>query len=109
MNASVILARHFSYLVWLLMHEPGSIEEQKGALRALVASAREEGVHLGLQGATLEASGHGVPAALTGVPDVTSQLALHGLALISISAGASPAELLGVARIVGESARKPRS
>ncbi|MES2179448.1 MAG: HEAT repeat domain-containing protein [Gemmatimonadota bacterium] len=100
MNQSVIVARHLSYLVWLLMHEPASVDEQKATLRALVATSKDEKLHLALHGAAIHANDHLVPAALTGAADVASQMAMHSLALISIEASAPPGELLGVARIL---------
>mgnify|MGYP006177385311 CR=1 FL=1 len=41
MDYSVTFARHFSRLVWLLLHETGNIDEQKAALRAFEAAVTD--------------------------------------------------------------------
>ena len=99
MEQPVTFARHFSLLVWLLMHEPESVDQQKAALRALVNAARPGAVHLSLHGDALYANEHAVPV-LTGVGDVCAQFAAHGLVLLTSELNASAADLLGVARII---------
>ena len=100
MDTSVIFVRHFAQLVWLLLHEPDSIEEQKAALRALVIVTKDAGVSLALHGDALQANGILVPVGLTGVADVAGQMRLHGLAMIMMDLGAAAAHVLGVARIL---------
>jgi HEAT repeat protein len=100
MDQPVIFARHFSQLVWLLMREPANIDEQKAALRAMVAVSKGSQVSLALHGEALRANSSNVPLTLTGATDVAGQMGLHGLALITFDAGVPPAQLLGVARLL---------
>jgi hypothetical protein len=100
MEHSLIFARHFAQLVWLLLHEPANTDEQKVALRALVTLSKNGAINLSLHSDALQVNGELVPFALTGVTDLAKQMKLHGLAMITVDAGASPAHMLGVARIV---------
>ncbi|MEO8335591.1 MAG: HEAT repeat domain-containing protein [bacterium] len=100
MEHSIIFARHFAHLVWLLLHEPTNTDEQKVALRALVMLAKDGAVNLSLYSDSLQINGEVVPLALTGVTDVGKQMKSHGLAMISVDANAAAAHLLGVARIL---------
>lgn len=100
MEHSLIFARHFAQLVWLLLHEPANTDEQKVALRAMVTLARDGAMNLSLHADSLQVNGEVVPFALTGVTDTGKQMKLHGLAMISVDANAAPAHMLGVARII---------
>jgi len=98
MDFSVTFARHFSRLVWLLLHEPANVGEQKAALRALVTISKEGGVTLGTREMRLLANGAAVPEALSGVPDLAAQLIGHSVQAIEVARAAAAADLLGVAR-----------
>jgi HEAT repeat protein len=100
MEHSIIFARHFAQLVWLLLHEPANTDEQKVALRALVTLTKNGTVNLSLHSDSLQINGEVVPFALTGVVDVAKQMKLHGLAMITVDANAAAAHILGVARIL---------
>src|SRR5215213_1607761 len=100
MDYSVTLARHFSRLVWLLLHEPTAIDEQKAALRAIVTVSKEGAVALATQNWRLVVNGAHLPEALTGVQDLTAQLIGHAVRELRIAKGASPADVLGAARIL---------
>jgi HEAT repeat protein len=100
MEHSLIVARHFAQLVWLLLHEPANTDEQKVALRAMVTLSRNGAVNLSLHSDSLQVNGEVVPFALTGVADVAKQMKLHGLAMITVDANAAAAHMLGVARII---------
>jgi hypothetical protein len=100
MEHSLIFARHFAQLVWLLLHEPANTDEQKVALRAMVTLSRNGAINLSLHSDSLQVNGEVVPFALTGVTDVAKQMKLHGLAMITVDANAAPAHVLGVARIL---------
>lgn len=100
MDHTVILARQFAHLTWLILHEPANTEEQKTALRALHTTAKVGAVSLAANYEDLEANGETVPRQLTGVPDLLAQLALHGLAMVTVAANAKPADLLTAARII---------
>ena len=49
MDYSVTFARHFSRLVWLLLHEPGNVDEQKAALRAITTISKDGPISFALQ------------------------------------------------------------
>lgn len=100
MEHSVNFARHFTQLVWLLLHQPQGIDEQKAALRALVAASAGGAVSLVLIDNQLQANATRVPSTMTGVTDLALQMTLHGLAVLSIDASAPPAHLLGIARLL---------
>ena len=100
MEHSLIFARHFAQLVWLLLHEPANTDEQKVALRAMVTLSKNGDVNVSLRSDSLQVNGEVVPFALTGVTDLGKQMKLHGLAMITVDANASPAHMLGVARII---------
>ena len=100
MGHSLIFARHFAQLVWLLLHEPANTDEQKVALRAMVTLAKNDALNLSLHSDSVQVNGEVVPFALTGVTDLAQQMKLHGLAMITVDANASPAHMLAVARIV---------
>ena len=100
MDYSVTFARHFSRLVWLLLHESGNIDEQKAALRAVVTVSKDGPIKLATQDWRLVVNGAALPEALTGVQDLAAQLIGHAVRELEIDPAASPADLLGVARIL---------
>ena len=100
MDYSVTFARHFARLVWLLIHEPGNVDEQKAALRALVAVSKDGRVSLATNGEQVTANANVIPAAHAGVVDVMDQMISHGLQTIEAEPNGVPGDLLGVARIV---------
>jgi HEAT repeat protein len=100
MNHTVILARQFAQLTWLLLHEPANTEEQKTALRALHNTAKLGTVSLSATADALQANGEAVPTVLTGVKDLLVQMSHHGLAMVTIETNAKPADLLATARII---------
>ena len=67
MEYSLTFARHFSRLVWLLLHESTAINEQKAALRAILTISKEGPVTLSAQDWRLVVNGSPLPEALTGV------------------------------------------
>ena len=100
MDTSRPFTRHFAQLVWLFLREPESTYEQQVVLSSLVDAAKETEVTLALNEDGLRANGVLVPADLKGVTDLIRQMALHGLAMISVDAGATASDLFGVAGIV---------
>jgi hypothetical protein len=98
MDHSTTFARHFARLVHLLLHEPKHIANQKAALRLLVAMAKEGEVRLALQDWQVVANGALLPPQLEGVEDLGAQLIGHAVTEIVAEKGASPADLLGIAR-----------
>ena len=100
MDFSVTFARHFSRLVWLLLHEPTNTDEQKAALRAVNTVSKEGEVTFATEEWRLVVNGAPLPEALTGVQDLAAQLIGHAVAELRFGKGTPPAELLGVARIL---------
>ena len=101
MDYSVTFARHFSRLVWLLAHEPESVDEQKAALRAAVTVSRTGVVTLRAEGGQLVVNGAPLPEALTGVQDLVTTFTGHAVNEMIVDMGALPADILGTARILG--------
>src|SRR5215469_3611165 len=101
MDYSVTFARHFSRLVWLLAHEPDSVDEQKAALRAAVTVSRTGVVTLRAEGGQLVVNGAPLPEALTGVQDLVSTFTGHAVNEMMVDMGTLPADILGTARILG--------
>src|SRR6476469_2985598 len=104
MDYSVTFARHYSRLVWLLLHETSNVDEQKASLRALVTVCKDGPVTLASDGADVTANGHDVPSVLSGVTDVVRRMTAHGVREIVFDAGAAPAGILGSARILAADA-----
>jgi HEAT repeat protein len=100
MDYSVLFARHFSRLVWLLLHERENVDEQKAALRALVTVAKDGPIHLVAKDWRLQVNGQPLPEVLTGVQDLTAQLIGHAVAELKVDQGALPGDLLGFTRLV---------
>jgi hypothetical protein len=102
---AVSFARHFARLVWLIRHEAAtSVDEQKAQLRALAMLARDAGVTLLVRDGRLVAEGTPIPDVLAGVTDVTAQMISHDVRKVVVDAGASPADLLGLARALAAAA-----
>ena len=100
MDHSVTFARHYARLIWLLLHEPANVDEQKASLRALVTMSKDGAVSLSASGDALSANASAVPGALSGVADLARQMAAHGIAEVAFDAGAAAAGVLGSARIL---------
>ncbi len=100
MDHSVIFVRQLAHLLWLVLNESANVDEQKAALRVLLTTSRHGAVSVALHGLELQANGHAVPTAFTGVADLTVQMARHGLVLMSSDDTATPSDLLGVVRIL---------
>ena len=100
MDYSIIFARQFAHLLWLVLHAPANTDEQKAALRLLFSTSKQGAVSLALNGDDLYANANLIPGGLTGVSDVTSQMSRHSLALITADVGATPGDLLGTVRIL---------
>ena len=57
MDNSLTLARYFARLVWLLVHEGQAVNDQKGALRAVITVSRDSSVRLGNKEGRLAVNG----------------------------------------------------
>ena len=100
MDHSVTFARHFARLLWLLLHEPANVDEQKSSLRALVTVSKDGAVALLSSDGELTANGDLVPGVLAGVTDVARQMSAHGIQEIAFDGSAAAAGVLGSARIL---------
>ena len=100
MDNSLTLARYFARLVWLLIHESQSVNEQKVALRAVAFVSREVSVRLGLKEGRLAVNKLVMPQALTGVQELAERMVVHTITEIEIDEQAKPAELLALARLL---------
>jgi hypothetical protein len=100
MDNSLSLARYFARLVWVLVHEGQSIDDQKGALRAVVTVSKDSSVRLGNKEGRLAVNGLVMPQALTGVQELAERLSVHKIEEIEIDQKAAPAELLALARLL---------
>ena len=100
MDNSLTLARYFARLVWLLVHEGQSIDDQKAALRAVVVVSKDASVRLGNNEGRLAVNGLVMPQALTGVQELAERLAAHKIEEIEIDQSSVPAELLALARLL---------
>jgi hypothetical protein len=107
MDNSLTLARYFARLVWLLVHQGQSVDEQKGALRAVVTVSKDSSVRLRNKEGRLAVNGLVMPQALTGVQELAERLAVHRIEEIEIDQSAAPAELLALARLLSATAVTP--
>src|SRR5919109_3687323 len=98
MDHSTTFARHFARLVYLLLHEPKNIANQKAALRLLVAMSKEGEVTLTSRDWLVLANGSVVPQQLEGVTELGAQLIAHAVLELVAERNAVPADLLGAAR-----------
>jgi hypothetical protein len=100
MDNSLTLARYFARLVWLLVHQGQAVNEQKGALRAVVTVSKDSSVRLRNKEGRLAVNGLVMPQALTGVQELAERLVAHAIEEIEIDQSAAPAELLTLARLL---------
>lgn len=107
MDFSVLFARFFARLIWLIRSQPDSVDDQKGALRMLVMSAKDGAVVLRADGPRLTANGTPLPEILTGIQAVASALSGPVSYSLSIDKGASPADILGLARVIASDSPDP--
>lgn len=103
MDYSVSFSRHFARLLWLLVHEPGNIDEQKAALRALVTISRDGPVRFAVARGVLSANGTSVPSAFPGLEELASRLAVRS-GRLHFDQSTSPALILGAARALAGAA-----
>jgi HEAT repeat protein len=104
MDYSLTFARHFARLVWLLLNEGHAFDAQIATLRSLVNVSRDGEVKLSTQDWRLVANGQPLPDRFTGAQDLVAQLIGHSVLTLSISQGASPADLLLAARVLASEA-----
>jgi len=99
-NPAIVFACQYARLVWLLLHDPRNIEEQKDALRAALAVVGQGPITIARRGNRVFANGKALPDALAAGPELGAQMMAHGVMIVEIAANAPPAELLGSGRIL---------
>jgi hypothetical protein len=99
-NAAIVFACQFARLVWLLVNDARNVEEQKDALRAARSVIGQSPVTMARRGTRVFANGKALPDTLLAGVELGVQLAAHGVRVIEVPATASPADLLGAARIL---------
>jgi HEAT repeat protein len=104
MDYSLTFARHFARLVWLLLNEGHAFDAQIATLRSLVNVSRDGEVKITTNDWRLMANGQPLPDRFTGTQDLVAQLIGHSVLALSISQGASPADLLLAARVLASEA-----
>jgi HEAT repeat protein len=107
MDFSVTFARHFARLIWLIRSQPDLVDDQKGALRAVVTVAKEGAVVLRADDGRLLANGTPLPEILTGVKEVAAALTGAVSYALNFEQGAPPADILGVARLIATDSPDP--
>jgi len=105
-NPAIVFACQYARLVWLLLHDPRNVEEQKDALRAAMAVIGQGAVTIARRGTRVFANGKPLPDTLAAGPELGAQMMAHGVMVIEIAASSPPAELLGTARIVSTAATR---
>ena len=99
-NSAIVFACQYARLVWLLLHDARNVEEQKDALRAAMAVIGQGPVTIARRARRVFANGKALPDALAAGPELGIQMVAHGVRVIEIAANATPADLLGTARIL---------
>lgn len=105
MSYALTFARHFARLVSLLLTEGSSFDKQLATLKSLVNVSAEGPVRLVLPGMSfLSANSELVPERFEGVDNLVAQLIGHSITEIDFQKGATPADLLLVARLLSVAA-----
>ncbi len=101
MEYSATFARLFSRLVSLLVYDAENVDEQKMALRAVVAVAKQGAMRLAVRDGMLYADDELMPGVLPGVREVADRMTTGGLREILFDNECAAADVLGVARLLG--------
>jgi len=100
MEYSTLFVRHFARLVWLLLHEPTNVAEQKSALRAMVALSKFGAIGLESRDWQVMTNGEALPDSMSGAMELVAQMAVHGVRSIRFDSAPAAAHVLGVARLL---------
>lgn len=100
MEFSPLFVRHFARLVWLLIHDPGGVDEQKAALRALVALSKFGAIRMGAREWQLLANDEPLEGSHEGATELTTQMAAHGIREVRFAVAPPAAPVLGIARLL---------
>lgn len=99
-NSANVFGCQYARLVWLLLHDPRNIEEQKDALRAARSVVSDGPVTLARRGRRVYANGQPLPDTLAAAPELAARMSAHGVRVMAIAPEAAPAELLAAARLL---------
>lgn len=100
MEYSTLFVRHFARLVWLLLHEPTNVAEQKSALRAMVALSKFGAIGVESRDWQVMTNGEALPDSMSGAMELVAQMAVHGIRSIRFASAPAAAHVLGVARLL---------
>jgi hypothetical protein len=110
MSTSARFTQELAHLVWLLVHRPAQVDDQKHALRAMLRDAAVEGRrvdHSAVGLAVVEgADQHPLPEHLGWLSELATRMASHSVRSIEAHRGARAAELLGLARALARPGRR---
>src|SRR5437763_5149553 len=104
MEPQLSFARTISRLVHLLRRTGSTIDEVKETLRLAAAQSRETLISFQLDEWKLSIDGEAVPAAVTGMEELTGQLYAHGVKELTLRQFASAPELIKLVRLLAEEA-----
>ncbi len=102
---SPAVAAHFARLVWLLVHDAPNIDEQKRALRSVLAGCRKQPLTLTLEEWRVLADGHALAETDIQAQTLAAQMIGHAVKEMRLAEGAAAAQVLSVARAL---AREPQ-
>jgi hypothetical protein len=100
MEIPLAFARHYARLVWLLLYDAESYDAQIATLSALVSESKAGPVTIQARDWRLAMNGEVVPDRFPGAQDLTAQLIGHSILEFTVVQGASPADMLLLARIL---------
>lgn len=99
-----VLTQELARLVWLLVHRPDNVDEQKAALRAALGATRTSShsiSHAELSQCVAEwARAQTHPTGLALISELASRMASHSVRAVEILPKAKAAEILGLARVL---------
>ena len=97
------VALHFARLVWLLVHDASRVDEQKFAIRALLASGKGKATRLTLEEWRVVADGSVLPANDRDLQTLAAQMIGHAVTELRLSETVIASHVLAVARaLAGE-------
>ncbi len=104
METQLTFARQYARLVWLLLYDTESYEAQIASLSALVSASRAGPVTIQARDWRLAVDGEFVPDHYTGTQDLVGQLIGHSVVEFTVVQGATPTDILLLARILASEA-----
>ena len=99
------VALHLARLVWLLVHDASRVDEQKFALRALLASGKGRPTRLTLEDWRVVADGSVLPANDPDLQTLAAQMIGHAVTELRLSETVSAAHILAVAKALAQEPR----